>query len=469
MSEKYFGVIVSSRRFFNSKLALEGREKLLRKLDELGFKYVVLSTQDTEGGVVASVEDAVKCANLFKANRDRIKGIIVSLPNFGDEVAVSTAIKLSELNVPVLVHGFNDDMNKMEVENRRDAFCGKISVCNNLYQMGIKFTNTTLHTCDVGDSVFEEDLKNFDSICNIVDGLRNINILQLGTRPAPFKTVRYSEKLLQRYGINVIPVDLSEVIAYANSLDANSSVVKENIERIKNYGYIENEEKEKVEKSAKLLAAIEYFVRTNDCKAGAIQCWESIQNNYGTATCLPMSILTENGVPFACETDIMGAVSMLILYYASGIPAGYVDWNNNYDNDPNKCIAFHCSAYAKSFLGKKPSIGTLEILGATLGYDKCFGCIKGRIAKGDMTYFKLSTDDIKGKIKGYVGEGEFTDDPVNTCGAYGVCYVPKLQELMRYICENGFEHHVAMGRGKVAKAINEAINKYLGWDIYWHQ
>lgn len=469
MSEKRFGVIVSTRRFFSSRLAIEGRERLLKKLDDLGFKYVTLTDQETKGGLVSSVEDAHKCADLFKENRDKIKGIIVSLPNFGDEVAVSTAIRLSELDVPVLIHAYNDDVNKMEVENRRDAFCGKISVCNNLYQMGIKFTNTTLHTCNVEDSVFEEDLKNFNLVCNIVVGIKNINVLQLGTRPAPFKTVRYSEKLLQKFGINIIPVDLSEVIAYAKSLKRDNSLVKKNIEIIKNYGYLESEDEEKIEKSAKLLAAIEYFVESNNCKAGAIQCWESIQDNYGTATCLPMSILTESGIPFACETDVMGAISMLILYHASGIPAGYVDWNNNYCNDPNKCIAFHCSAFAKSFLAQEPQIGTLEILGATLGYEKCFGCIKGRVEKGSMTYFKLSTDDTQGKIKGYVGEGEFTDDPVNTCGAYGVCYVPNLQELMNYICENGFEHHVAMGRGKVAKIIKEALSKYMGWEIYYHK
>jgi len=469
MFNMLFGIIVSSRRFFNEKLSTDGRKKLLSKLNQMGYDYIVLNENEMDNGLVSSIEDAQKCVKLFKENKDKIKGIIVSLPNFGDEVAVSYAIQASDLNVPVLVHAWDDDIDNMSVENRRDAFCGKLSVCNNLYQLGIKFTNTTLHTCSVDSLEFQNDLKAFNSICNIVNNLKNINVLQIGTRPAAFRTVRYSEKLLQRHGINIVPVDLSEVISFANKLKDDDQIVIDALEKIQNYGAIEINDESKLIKSAKLLAAIIDFIKSNNCVAGAIQCWDSLQYNYGCAACLPMSILTESGIPFACETDIMGALSMLVLAHATGVPSGYVDWNNNYYEDRDKCVAFHCSAYPKSFLGNQPTIGTLNILGATLGYENCFGCIKGKVAAGDMTYLKISTDDIKGEIKLYVGEGEFTDDPIETCGAYAVCHVPNLQQLMNYLTNNGFEHHVAMGRGHVAKIISESLGKYLGWNVYWHK
>jgi L-fucose isomerase-like protein len=470
MNKTTFGLIVGTRGFFNPKLAETGRKDLIALLDKLGYKYIVLSEKDTRYGLVETVEDAKKCAKLFRANYEKIDGIIVSLPNFGDEIGVVQTLNLAKLDLPVMVQACDDDFAKLEMENRRDAFCGKLSVCNNLYQYKIRFTNTTLHTCPINSKEFESDINYFARVCKVVKGIRTARIAQIGTRPAAFQTVRYSEKLLQDSGITVIPVDLSVIIGAANKISDSSAEVKSKVAEIKEYGSIQSDiTDEKIIRSAKLNIAIEQFMTENQCDAGAVQCWDSIQLNYGCASCLPMSMLGEKGIPMACETDVTGAVMMYAMYLASGSPSGYLDWNNNFKDDRNMCINFHCSNFPKSFMGGEMSISNLDILGNSLGYDKCFGACKGQAKKGPMTYGKISTDDVWGTIKVYFGEGEFTDDVVKSCGGFAVCKVPDLQGLMDFICKNGFEHHVAMNRSNCAEVLNEAFESYLGWETYWHK
>ena len=463
-----FGVIVSTRGFFPAILAQEGRRQILKKLESLGHEAVILSESDTVYGAVETREDAKKCAKLFRENRDRIDGIIVILPNFGDEVGVVSAIDMAKLDVPVLVQACDDDMDKMDLAHRRDSFCGKLSVCNNLYQYNIKFTDTTLHTCRIDSDEFTNDIDFFTRVCRVVKGMKNARIGAIGARPGPFQTVRFSEKLLQAYGITTCVVDMSEIIFEALKMQ-NTPEVMQRVQEIKSYGTIPSYIKEEnIIKQAKLSLVIEKWLKDNECNASAIQCWSSIQQNYGCAACLAMSMMGEKGMPSACEMDITGALSMYALYLASGEPSGYMDWNNNYYEDRDKCVNIHCSNYPKSFIGKDFEISNLDIIGNSVGFENSFGACKAKIAAGPMTFAKISTDDAKGKIKVYVGEGEFTDDPLDTFGGSAVCKVPDLQGLMKYICKNGFEHHVAMNRSKCAAVLEEALGKYLGWEVYRH-
>lgn len=469
MNHTTFGLVVTTRGFFNPELARVGRDKLIRKLVSMGHGVVVLSDEDTQFGCVETFADAEKCAKLFQTNRDSIGGIIVSAPNFGDEVGTVNALSLAKLDVPVLVHGADDNLNKMSLENRRDSFCGKLSICANFYQYGIKFTNTSLHTCDVDSDAFTKDIVNFDKVCKVVCGLKSARIAQLGTRPGAFQTVRYSEKLLQRSGITIIPADMSEIFGYAKSLPSNTKV-SDKIHEIRSYGKVPScIPMESLDRSAKLQIAIEKFMDDNKCVAGAVQCWDSVELNYGCAACLPMSMINEKGRAMACETDVTGAVAMYAMSLASNEPSGYLDWNNNYEDEREKCILIHCSSYPKSFFGRDFEISNLDILGNALGQDKCFGACKANVAAGDMTFAKVSTDEFKGVVKAYVGEGVFTNDPISTAGSPAVVNIKNLQQLMDYMCKNGYEHHVAMNRSFVADVLKEAFENYMGWEVYRHR
>jgi L-fucose isomerase-like protein len=464
-----FGIIVGTRGFFPASLAQDGRARLLSKLEQLGYAYCIPPADATPYGAVETLADAELYADFFRKHDKQIDGIIVSLPNFGDELGVVETLAKAKLDVPVLMHAADDTVAKMDIANRRDSFCGKLSACNNLYQRNIPFTNTTLHTCSVESNELAQDIHRFAAICSVVRGLRDARIGMIGQRPDAFNTVRYSEKLLEESGIHISAVDMSHIIFTAKEMP-DGPLVDAKIAEMKAYGAIAPSiSSEAITRQAKLILTIENWVEENKCSASAIQCWDNIQKHYGCATCFSMSLMGEKGKPSACEVDITGAITMLALRKATGNAPGYLDWNNNYDNQRDKCICIHCSNYPKSFIGEIKEISNLDILGASLGAEKCFGAIKGQVQPGPMTFAKMTTDDKNGIIKMYVGEGEFTDDPVDTMGGVAVCKVSGLQDLLDFMCSNGFEHHVAMVRGHCAEIIAEACSTYMGWEVYTHE
>lgn len=466
-----FGVIIGTRAYFNSALAKDVRKQLLKTIEEQGYDYVILPEDATPTGSssIETREDGIKCAELFRQNRDRIDGIIVSLPNFGFEIGIINAISIADLNVPVLVQACDDENDKVDLDSRRDAFCGKISVCNNLYQYGIPFTDTTLHTYSIYSELLTEDINRFAAVCRVVNGLRHARIGAIGTRPAGFQTVRASEKILQATGITVIPVDLSEILGVARKIDDTDEELQQKIEEIRRYARVPQQYGEKLILQAKFGVAVERWMDTNAIDAVAIQCWDSLEQNYGCAACVTMSMLGEKLIPAACEVDIAGAVSMYALTLASGRQSALLDWNNNFAEDRNKCVCTHCGNFPKSFVMNDIELGTLGVLGRTLGKVHTFGAVYGKVKQGDFTFFRISTDDTKGCIKSYLGEGHITDDPYGMDGCIAVTKVDNLQKLMKYICKNGFEHHVAMCRGNVKDILQEAVESYLGWNIYVHE
>jgi len=415
----------------------------------------------------SSTAHSKACAELFKANCDHIDGVLVVLPNFGDEKGVADTIKLSGLNVPILVQAYPDDLAAFNVERRRDSFCGKISVCNNLRQYGYEYTLTSLHTSHPGSESFKTDLAKFLGVCRVVRGLRSVRLGAIGARPGSFQTVRYSEKILQASGITVTTIDLSEILGDATRISDDSPRVKTKLETIQTYAKHDTVPSPAMVRMAKLGLVIDDWMQANDLQATALQCWTSIQKNYGINACTLMSMMSNQLLPSACEVDITGVVSMYALQLASSFPGALVDWNNNYADDPDRCVLFHCGNWAKSFV-PDIEIKTAPILGTTLGEENTYGAMAGRAAAGAMTYARVSTDDTSGIIRAYTGEGELTNDPLDTFGHRAVVYTPNLQKLLAYLCKTGFEHHVAMTMGSVSGALVEAFTNYMGWEVYHH-
>jgi L-fucose isomerase-like protein len=459
----YLGVIFGNRDFFPDYLVSEARHDINELFQELDIQAVMLDEDETNLGSVETFEHAKQCADLFRSNQDKIEGILVVLPNFGDEKGVADSIKLSGLNVPILVQAYPDDPEKFNVDSRRDAFCGKISVCNNLRQYGLRYSLTSSHTSDPKSEAFNADLIKFVSVCKVVNGLRSVRLGAIGARPGAFNTVRYSEKILQAAGITVTTVDLSEILGDAARLTDDTSSVKEKLEQIKSYAKHDTVPSPSLLRMAKLGVVIEDWMAENDLQASAIQCWSSLQKNYGINVCTLMSMMSDQLMPSACETDVTGVVSMYALQLASGFPSALVDWNNNYGDDPDRMVLFHCGNWAKSFT-PEIDIKTAPILGTTLGEENTYGAMTGRAITGPLTLSRVSTDDVNGVIRTYTAEGQLTNDLLDTFGQYAVAYVPNLQSLMHLICKNGFEHHVAITMGHVSDLLVEAYTTYLGWE-----
>ncbi|WP_324716594.1 L-fucose/L-arabinose isomerase family protein [Carboxydochorda subterranea] len=462
------GVIVGNRGFFPGHLCETGRQEILRALREEGVEPIIAPAEATRYGAVENYEEARRTAQFLRAHRDEIDGVVVSLPNFGDERAVADTLRMAGLDLPVLVHAFPDEVGKMGIQLRRDAFCGKMSVCNNLRQYGVRYSLTTRHTVGVDDPSFREDLRWFASVARVVKSLKGARFGAIGARPAAFNTVRYSEKLLERAGISVVTVDLSDVLGRVGRLDAGDPEVTHKLEAIRAYVPAKGVPPASLERMAKLGVVVDRLVREHALVGTAIQCWTALEEFFGIVPCTLMSMMSNALLPSACETDVTGAIAMYVLQQASGRPSAIVDWNNNYGDDPDKGVIFHCSNLPKEIF-EEPSMHYQEIIAGTVGKEQAYGTVYGRVKPGPFTYLRISTDDEAGLIRAYVGEGELTRDPVSTFGGYGVVRIPHFQELLRYICDNGFEHHVSINMDRTARAVEEALARYLGWQVYRHE
>lgn len=468
MKQTTLGVIVGNRGFFPSHLCEAGRKAILKVLAEEGISAVILPESARQFGSVESIEDARACASLFKEHSGQIDGVLVTLPNFGDERAVANTMRFSGLNVPVLVHAFGDESKRMTIADRRDSFCGKMSVCNNLKQYGIPFSLTSIHTMDPESHEFRADLRQFAATCRVVKGLRGARLGAIGARPTAFNTVRYSEKLLERSGISVDTLDLFELMGWANKLSAGDANVKAKLDAIRAYTKTDGIPTEALDKMARLGCAIDKWKEDAQLDATAVQCWTAMEEFYGVVPCTLMSMMSNNLMASACETDIAGTVSMYALQLASGTPSALLDWNNNYGTDPNKCVVFHCSNLPKDVFAEQ-KMDYQEIIAGTVGKENTYGTIVGRMREAPFTFCRVSTDDLNGRINAYVGNGRLTNDVLNTFGGFGVAEVNHLQRLLHYICDNGFEHHVAFNLSQYSHAVAEAFGKYMGWNTHLHE
>jgi len=461
------GLIVANRGFFPDHLAKSGREEMLAALQAANIDVVALSPSESKYGAVETRDEARRCADLFRRNQDRIDGVVVTLPNFGDERAIADTLRLSGLRVPVLIQATPDDPKKMTIASRRDSFCGKMSACNNLRQYGIPYSITTLHTEAPDSPEFNHDLQWFAAVCRIVNGFRNLRVGAIGARPTAFNTVRYSEKILESQGISIETLDLSEVLGRIDRMKDSNDQAQAKLASIKKYVDSASVPAAALMKMAKLGAVIDDWMAATEVTISAVQCWTSIEENLGVVPCTVMSMMSNELLSSACEVDICGVLGMHALQLASETPSALLDWNNNYGSDPNKAVCFHCSNLPKHFF-RSVKMDFQEIIAGTVGKENTFGTCVGLIKPEPMSFARFSTDDTSGKMRGYVGQGRFTDDPLNTFGGAGVVEIPNLQRLLHFICEEGFEHHVAANLSTVAAVVYEATTQYLGWDVRWH-
>jgi len=462
-------LIVGTRDFFPAEPVLRARREMIAMLEGMGVDVVIPHETASNMGAVETWEDAKLWAAYFRANRDSIDGILILLPVFAPERGIADLIKLSELQVPVLVQAYPDEPDKLDVAQRGDAFCGKISLTNNLYQYGIPFSVTEQHTILPSDPKFQADLAKFLGVCRVVRGFKKARIGAVGARPAIFNTVRFSEKLLQASGITVTTVDHSEMFGAAGRLANDDPKVKARLDGIRGYINTGGVPSEALVKLAKLGVVLDDWIAENEVDATAIQCWTSIQKNYGINACTLMSMYSDSLMPSGCEVDVTGVLAMYALQLASGKPSALVDWNNNYASEPDKCVLFHCGNWARSFFKPgEPKMRYGEILATVLGEENTYGTVSAKAMPNPLTYARITTDDRHGKIKSYVGEGRITDDPLDTFGSRAVVEVPELQKLLRFICKGGWEHHCAMNPSLSADILQEAFETYMTWEVYRH-
>ena len=389
-----FGLIVGNRGFFPDHLAASGRRDMIAALEGAGHQVVAVRIEETKFGAVETREEARRCADLFQQRRRDIDGVIVTLPNFGDERAIADTLRMADLHVPVLVQATPDTPSKMTIRDRRDSFCGKMSACNNLKQYGIPYSLTTLHTETPDSETFKKDLTWFAAVCRVVKGLRRLRIGAIGARPAAFNTVRYSETILEASGISVETVDLFDIMGRIERMKDDDPAAQAKLSAIQSYVQTAGIPANALLKMAKLGAVIDNWMRASDVTISAIQCWTAMEEYFGVVPCTVMSMMSNNLLSSACEVDIAGVVGMHALALASETPSALLDWNNNYGDDPDKAVCFHCSNLPKHFFADV-RMDFQEIIAGTVGKENTFGTCVGRVKSGPMSFARFSTNDRK--------------------------------------------------------------------------
>ncbi len=458
-----FALYFGNRGFFPASLQAEAREELPRVLEAAGHEVIMLDAQATRYGAVETPQEGQIFANFLRQNQGKYDGVILSLPNFGDENGAVAALK--ESGVPILVQAYPDEFDRMAPELRRDAFCGKFSIMDVFYQHNLKFTALKPHTVSPSSGRFKANLDHFDRLCHVVKGFHHLVIGAVGARTSAFKTVRYDEVALQRMGVTVETFDLSTVIARVKALSAESSAYKAKMAVLRDYTSWEGIPETALDNITRLGVVLDELIAENQMDAIAIRCWIELQQQLGISPCVLLGLLNNTGTIAACEVDVYNAVVMAALSFASGRPATVLDWNNNYGEEDDKCILFHCGPVARELMTDRGHISDHLILANSVGPNNSFGCVVGRIAPTDLTFGSMMTD--AGKVKIFLGDGRFTEDPIpgNFFGAAGVAEINRLQDVLLHVGMHGYRHHVSVTPGKYVAPLKEALEKYLGFDV----
>ena len=458
-----FALFFGSRGFFPGSLIASAREEISQTLKKLGHDVIMLDAGATRHGAVETPAEGAAYARFLHENEGKYDGVILSLPNFGDETGAVAALK--DANVPILVQAYPDELDKMAPELRRDAFCGKMSIMDVFYQNGMKFTAQKPHTVAPGTKAFAGNIEHFDRVCRVVGGMKNMVVGAIGARTTAFKTVRIDELALQRNGITMETFDLSDVFRRMESVNKTSNDYREKASILNNYADFSGVPSEAFDRIVRLGVVLDSMIDENNLDAIAVRCWLEMQQIMGISPCVLLSEMNDRKKIAACEVDVGNAVAMYALSKASGNTAACLDWNNNYGDEEDKCILFHCGPVPQSMMTAKGTVESHAIVGKTVGEECSFGCNVGRIKAMPFTFSSMMTE--AGILKFYIGQGEFTKDPIppDFFGCAGVARISRLQDVLLHVGRHGHRHHVSCTPGTVAAATKEALEYYLGFEV----
>jgi len=458
-----FALFFGNRGGFPSSLMAAARKELPQAARKAGCDFLMMDEAATRHGAVETLAEAEKYAAFLKRNEGKYDGVILSLPNFGDESGAVAALR--DCGAPILIQAYPDELTKMSPALRRDSFCGKFSVMDVFHQNGLPFTALKPHTVSPATRAFGEQLDYFARVCRVVKKMRTLTVGAVGARTTAFKTVRFDELALQRRRITVETFDLSDIFARVRDVDASGSAYRAKASRMKSYTDWRGAPKAAFDTIVRLAVVLDRLVEECKLDALALRCWVEMQQQLSISPCVILSEMNDRNIPVACEVDVGNAVAMYALQHASGDVAACLDWNNNYGDEEDKCILFHCGPVPSRMMAGRGRISDHLIICASMGKGRAFGCNVGRIAPGPMTFSSMTTES--GKVKFYLGEGRFTKDrvPEDFFGCAGVAEIPRLQDVLLHVGLEGHRHHTSVTPGHVMRPLKEALRRYLGFEV----
>lgn len=458
-----FALYFGNRGFFPESLIASARSEMIEAVTRAGYGYIVPDAAMTRYGAVEGKNEGLLYAEWLASHKGEYDGVIICLPNFGDENGAVPAVL--DCGTPILIQAYPDEIGKMDFARRRDAFCGKFSIMDVFHQYRLPFTVFEPHVVSPLSDAFRRNLDDFAMVCRVVNGMRRFSIGAIGARTTKFKTVRYDEITLQKYGITVEAFDLSELFYRVQKFGDGDPRIKEREKELSEYTNCSCVPAQKLTTLARVSVALDDFITDYKLDCITLRCWEEMQTVLGIAPCMLLGYLNNRGTVASCEIDLCSSITMRAMNLATGRPTMCLDWNNNYGEDPDKVILFHCGPIAESLMEKK-GIVTDHKMFAKANPSSGWGSDEGRIAAGDFTYANCITED--GKLTVYAGEGRFTGEPIEPefFGCGGVAEIKDLQPKLIKLGRGGFRHHTSAGMGHISAALKEAFTTYLGYDLF---
>lgn len=457
-----FALGFCNRGFMPGELILSARREMAQAVERQGYRYLMMDESATRYGGVETREEGRLYAHWLKEHEGEFDGVIFSMPIFADENGAIEALR--DANVPILMQAYPDEIGKMDFKNRRDAYCGKFSVTDVFTQYHVPFTVMKPHVVHPLSRAFSGNLNDFAAICRVVGGMKRMTIGAIGARTTAFKTVRFDELALQKYGITVESFDLSELIFKVQNMQDDAPGVVEKIERLRAYSDVSRVPDRNLYTLAKISVVIDQYIETYHLDAITLRCWNEMETILRVCPCVLLSELNDRGIIASCEIDLCSAITMRAMQLASGNPTAVLDWNNNYGEDENKVILFHCGPVAQTLMAAKGTV-TEHKMFAKDDPGSGWGSNEGRIGSFDMSFSNCRTED--GKLILYVSEGKFTKDVIEDgyFGCAGVAEIPNLQQKLLKLARNGFKHHTSIGTGSMKAVLTEAFTTYLGYEL----
>lgn len=457
-----FALGFCNRGFMPGELIQAARSEMAQAVERQGYGYLMMDENATRYGGIETRDEGRLFAGWLKQHAGEFDGVIFSMPIFADENGAIEALR--DATVPILMQAYPDEIGKMDFKHRRDAYCGKFSVTDVFTQYHVPFTVMKPHVVHPLSDAFAGNLNEFAAVCRVACGMKRFTVGAIGARTTAFKTVRFDELALQKYGITVESFDLSELIFKVQTMADDAPGVNEKIERLGGYTDVSGVPDRNLKTLAKMGVVIDEYIAAYHLDALTLRCWNEMETILRVCPCVLLSELNDRGIVASCEIDLCSAITMRAMQLASGEPTAVLDWNNNYGEDENKVILFHCGPVAQTLMAAKGTV-TEHKMFAKNDPGSGWGSNEGRIAAFDMTFSNCRTED--GKLILYVSEGRFTQDVIEEgyFGCAGVAEIPDLQQKLLKLARGGFKHHTSIGYGRMKAALTEAFTTYLGYEL----
>jgi L-fucose isomerase-like protein len=452
MEEIKVGFVPVHRSPFDLEWAKKMRKRCIDSFNKIeDIEIIYPDEKISDYGLLTFEKDAKSIIDFFK--KEKIKGLIIGTMTFGEELPLlSVAEAFSD--IPIFLFGTKEDPFTEDGFRHSDSFCGTLSASSGLYRRKIPFQFGGIVFPE--ENKFLEKVKNFSMTCSAFNGFIAARIGEVGPRPPAFETCTINEiTMIERFRQRVIPRTLAEVFYEANKINNNDSAVKEIIAEIKANAICNGVPEESMQKLAKLEIVLMNFIKKEDLSCLGIQCWDAIEEIYGISPCLVNGRLTQKGFPVSCESDIHGALTMLLQYLVSlrKMPPHFIDWTIQHQEDNNKFFAWHCGNAPQCLAADKNTVRITKESIKSFATDNNYGKAEFQLKSGEVTLNRLVEYD--GEFKLLITRGVIVPDSRKIRGAWAWVQVENLEKLFEVLVYEGFTHHASMVHGNFVDPLVE--------------